>query len=237
MDSRQEAPKIPEALPVNFDGIPSELQRYPAVLWKYQIIDGDVKKPPFSPRTGKRASVADQKTWGSFDEAKEAYLTGKWSKWDGVGIVLIENGGLVGIDIDDCIHQGSINPQALHIISALDTFTELSPSIPQGEKTPTGVHLWVKGKLPGMFCRNDALKVEMYEKRRYMTVTGHHIHGVFDNDDPAHFASVHSFHPISCFVKMLIHMLPTVTIILTTVWFPNFVVISLAFCLSLRYTF
>lgn len=177
MDSRQEEPKIPEALPVNFDGIPDELQRYPCVLWKYQIIDGDVKKPPFNPKTGKRASIADESTWGSFEDAREAYLTGKWGKMDGIGIVLLEDGGLVGIDIDDCIHQGSINPQALHIISSLDTFTELSPSIPEGEKMPTGVHMWVRGKLPGRFCRNDALKVEMYDRRRYMTITGHHIHG------------------------------------------------------------
>jgi putative DNA primase/helicase len=177
MDRRHEEPKIPEAIPVNFDGIPPELQRYPSVVWKYQVIEGDVKKPPFNPKTGKRASVADPNTWGSFNEAKEAYLTGKWGKWDGVGIVLLENGGLVGIDIDDCIHNGSIKPDALHIISVLNTFTELSPSIPEGEKMPTGVHLWVKGKLPGRFCRNDALKVEMYERGRYITVTGHHIHG------------------------------------------------------------
>ncbi len=177
MDSRAEELKIPQALEVNFDGIPSELQRYPCVLWKYEVVDGDVKKPPYNPKTGKRASVADANTWGSFEDAKEAYLTEKWGKWNGVGIVLVENGGLVAIDIDDCIHHGSIKPHARHIISALDTFTEFSPSIPDGEETPTGVHLWVRGKLPGRFCRNNALKVETYERRRYVTLTGHHLHG------------------------------------------------------------
>jgi len=175
MDNSAEVPRIPEALPVNFNGIPPELQRYPFVLWKYVIIDGDVKKPPFDPKTGRHASVADQSTWGSFEDAQEAYLNRKWGKMHGVGIVL--NGGLVGIDIDDCIHQGSINPQALHLISMADTFTEFSPTIPEGEITPSGVHLWLKGKMPGLFCRNDHLKVEMYERRRYMTVTGHLLHG------------------------------------------------------------
>ena len=177
MDRGIEVPKIPEALPVNFDGIPPELQRYPCVCWKYEIVDDYVKKPPFDPKNGKRASVADPSTWGSLDVAREAYLTGKWGKFNGIGIVLFENCGLVGIDIDDCIHQGSIKTHALHIKRTLDTFTELSPSIPEGELMPTGMHLWVRGKLPGMFCRNDDLKVEMYERRRYMTITGHHLHG------------------------------------------------------------
>lgn len=177
MDSRQEEPKIPEALTVNFEEIPDELKQYPWVVWKYEIIDGDVKKPPFNPNSGKRASVASSSTWGSFDDAKEAYLTGKWGKFDGVGIVLLENSRLVGIDIDDCIINGKIKPHALTIISSLDTFTEFSPSIPDGEQMPTGVHLWVKGKLPGRFCRNDALKIEMYERKRYITITGHHLHG------------------------------------------------------------
>jgi hypothetical protein len=54
---------------------------------------------------------------------------------------------------------------------------------------------------------------------------------VFENDDPASFATVHSAHPTSCFVKLLINMLPTANIILLTFCFPNLVVMSLAFCL------
>ncbi len=176
MDSRQELPQIPEALAVNFDKIPPELQLYPAVVWKYQIIDGDVKKPPYNPRTGRRASVADPSTWGSFHDAREAYLTGKWGKMDGIGIMLVEGGGLVAIDIDDCIQEGSLLPHALHIISMFDTYTEFSPSIPRGATLPTGIHLWVRGEMPGLFCRNDDLHVEIYGRRRYMTVTGHPLH-------------------------------------------------------------
>lgn len=62
-DRETEALIIPEALPVNFDGIPKELQGYPFVFWKYELQEKDVKKPPFNPRSGKRASVADSSTW------------------------------------------------------------------------------------------------------------------------------------------------------------------------------
>ena len=186
MDQSIEVPIKPEALKVNFDHIPKELQEYPFVFWRYEIQDKDVKKPPFNPRTGNRASVADQSTWGSFHEAKDAYLSQRWGQADGVGIMLPENGNLVAIDIDDCIEKGVIKPHAMDIISQLDTYTEFSPSVPLGEKTPTGVHVWVKGKVLGKFCRNDTLKVEIYQGRRYMTVTGHPIHannGVLSADE------------------------------------------------------
>lgn len=117
---------------------------------------------------------------GSFDEAKDAYLTGKWGKANGIGIMLPDEGGLVAIDIDDCIEKGKIKPHAIDIITLLNTYTEFSPTIPEGEQMPTGVHLWIKGTLPGKFCRNDDLKVEIYQRRRYMTVTGHLLNGNID---------------------------------------------------------
>ena len=180
MDRIEEIPIIPEALSINFDEIPDELQAYPFVFWRYEIVEKYVKKPPFNPRTGKRASVADPDTWGSFNEAMDVYLTQKWGKADGVGIMLPENGNLVAVDIDDCTLHGKISASAMDIISSLDSYSEFSPSIPKGEQMPTGVHIWVKGTLPGLFCRNDEKRVEMYQRRRYMTVTGHPIHANSD---------------------------------------------------------
>ena len=87
MDNRErDVPRIPESLEVNFDSIPTELQGYPFVCWKYEVVDGDVKKPPFNPKTGKRANVSDHTTWGSFYDAWKAYVTGKWGKANGIGI-------------------------------------------------------------------------------------------------------------------------------------------------------
>ena len=41
---------------------------------------------------------------------------------------------------------------------------------------------------------------------------------VFDNDDPARFATLHSAHLTYCSIKMLMNMLPTVTLTLTTLY-------------------
>jgi hypothetical protein len=76
----------------------------------------------------------------------------------------------VGIDLDKCRdpETGVIESSALDIIQELDTFTELSPS-------RTGIHLWAKGSLPQGGRRKG--KFEVYDGRRYFTVTGQHVRG------------------------------------------------------------
>jgi primase-polymerase (primpol)-like protein len=65
---------LPEPLPVHFDSIPEQLQSYlHFVVWNYATRDEEIKKPPFDPKTGKRASVRRSETWGSFDDAQAAY--------------------------------------------------------------------------------------------------------------------------------------------------------------------
>lgn len=39
---------------------------------------------------------------------------------------------------------------------------------------------------------------------------------IFDNDDPIRFATLHSAYTTSCAIKLLMNMLPTVTLIRTT---------------------
>jgi hypothetical protein len=55
------------------------------VGWKYMLKDGRWTKPPFDPRTGRKASVSKPSTWGTYDQVVaviERY------GFDGVGIVL-----------------------------------------------------------------------------------------------------------------------------------------------------
>jgi hypothetical protein len=71
---------IPEPLPVNFDNIPERLRPYSHfVVWQYEQIEDELKKPPFDPKTGKRASVRRPDTWGSFHDAQAAYETGQFA--------------------------------------------------------------------------------------------------------------------------------------------------------------
>jgi putative DNA primase/helicase len=87
-----------EPLQVHFDRIPERLREYPHfVVWQYELVVEELKKPPFDPKTGTRASVRRPDTWGSFQQAQTAYMTGKFA---GIGIVLTSDMGIIGIDID-----------------------------------------------------------------------------------------------------------------------------------------
>ncbi len=56
----------------------------------------------------------------------------------------------------------------MRIVELLDSYTEVSPS-------GRGLHVWVKGKVPGNRRRSG--KLEMYDRARYVTVTGHALPG------------------------------------------------------------
>jgi putative DNA primase/helicase len=150
---------IPPPLEVNFAAIPEVLSSRPQwVVWTYRMQEGEIKKPPFNPKTGKLASVTRPDTWGNISDAKTAYETGKYA---GVGFVLTS--GIVGIDIDHCITGETITDDASLLTAALHTYTELSPSA-------SGLHLLMEGTLPGHYRRKD--NIEMYQDGRYLTVTG-----------------------------------------------------------------
>jgi putative DNA primase/helicase len=170
-----EQPILPEPLPVNFERIPKRLQDCNQfVVWRYAVIDGEIKKPPCNPRTGRPASVRTPSTWGSFAEVRAAYETGQFS---GVGIVLTPELGVVALDIDHCIADGKVSDQAQRVIKALHSYTEISPS-------GTGIRILLEGKLPAGLRRRG--KLEMYDDLRYVTLTGHHFATTPKDIQPRH---------------------------------------------------
>ncbi len=49
-------------------GILKQLAGYPNfVLWRYTVVDGQRKKPPFNPNTNHPASPTEPRTWGSLE--------------------------------------------------------------------------------------------------------------------------------------------------------------------------
>jgi DNA-binding PadR family transcriptional regulator len=128
-------------------------------------------KVPFTPQ-GKYASTADPATWSSHAACLEAARGGK--KFDGVGFVFAEGGGLFGVDLDNCIQNDVdgrlVSREARGIIAELDSYAEISPS-------GTGVKIFCAGTV------TDALKakiadwdasIEVYGWGRFFTVTGDH---------------------------------------------------------------
>ena len=125
--------------------------------------DGGMNKIPMNPATGRLASSTDPATWGTFAQAAAMAEARGWA----VGFVLIEGGGLVAIDLDHCIDDaGTLSPEAAAIVERFATYAERSVS-------GTGVHLlcWSDPK-PGTSSKRTARGIEVYDRARFMVMTG-----------------------------------------------------------------
>jgi putative DNA primase/helicase len=90
------------------------------VAWDYTSKGERWTKPPRNPHTGRLASVTDSSTWASFDVARAGM---ERHGFVGVGLVLTEEGGITGIDLDHCISDsGSLSPLAAEIIGYGETY-------------------------------------------------------------------------------------------------------------------
>lgn len=150
-----------------FENIPSELRQLPRwVTWKAEGLEGEKpRKIPYAPdRPNTRASSTDPDTWGSFMQAKAAFYD---SDCTGIGFVL-NNDGIVGVDIDNCIQDGKVSDDALALLEWMGAqYVEVSPS---------GSGLRAFGYAPPLErgCRGKlhGLDVELYSTGRYLTLTG-----------------------------------------------------------------
>lgn len=144
-----------------FDEIPAALKSVNRwVLWD--------RKRPFSPAARRSpASVTDPCTWGAFQLCRTAYEEGGW---DGVGLVLAGD-GLVGIDLDSCFDGSNICPAAIKVLDCLGAqYVEVSPS-------GTGLRAFGRGHVgAGRRGQVEGTKVEVYDRARFLTVTGHVLH-------------------------------------------------------------
>src|SRR5262245_47762184 len=150
-----------------FLGVPEELRARPQwVAWKY-VPDPNRPKPtkvPYSPLTGERARPNDPATWGTFEQALALYHQ---CGMGGIGYVFSAEDPYAGVDLDKCREPatGAIDPGAQLIITALNSYTEVSSS-------GTGVHLILRGKLrPGGRRKG---RIELYDSGRYFAMTGEH---------------------------------------------------------------
>lgn len=152
---------------------PELLQALPQwVMWRYQQIPGKTKprKPPFQP-TGRVANVDDPSTWSSYGQVIAALDT---SEYQGIGFML--GGGIVAIDLDNCLMEVNgglrVTKTARRIYEIANSYAEISPS-------GKGLHIFLRGHLPEVNGQpQDGMKSEtgeMYERKRYITVTGKRI--------------------------------------------------------------
>jgi primase-polymerase (primpol)-like protein len=161
---------LPKKIPEVLKGIPNWL------VWKYAWnpnkkrkdgsgVLGEYDKPPFNARTRALADTTNPATWCAFDTAWAAYQSGHWN---GIGIVLTEEMGIVGIDLDRCVNYDTdvIDDWVQEIVDQIDSYAEISPS-------GTGVRILAHGRKPAGRCVKGSF--EIYGKGRYLTITGHHL--------------------------------------------------------------
>ena len=169
----------PQALPVLFQNIPYELKKVPRwVMWRFMQVgpEGNRRwsKIPFQP-TGQEAKANDHSTWTDFLSVQEAYNSGRF---DGVGFVFTDDDNLAGVDLDHCFdHQTErfTNVALQQIADKVVGYMEVSPS-------GTGVKIFTRANLSAAHV-DHALGLEVYNRGRYFTVTGHHLRGDIPADE------------------------------------------------------
>ncbi len=147
---------------------PTELQRLDQWLcWRFeQRGKGKPTKTPCA-RDGSRADVTNPTNYMSFEDACNAYQGGGF---DGIGFVFTDADPYCGVDLDDCIANGTINPQATRVIEEVQTYAEKSIS-------GTGIHMIARANLPAGGRKSKGHKIEFYDEARFFVVTGDHIPG------------------------------------------------------------
>lgn len=149
--------------------VPAGLRERPQwVLWKYTERGGKRTKMPIAALTGKAASSTDASTWVPFDDAVAA--TRRFASIAGVGFVFTPDDPFCGIDLDECIADDRVVPEAQSIIDTLNSYTEVSPS-------GNGVKIIVQAKKPdGVGCKSTKIdgfkEIEIYDTERFFTITG-----------------------------------------------------------------
>ncbi|MBX9622703.1 MAG: hypothetical protein K2X82_02710 [Gemmataceae bacterium] len=166
------SPDKPPPVPILEANIPPELAVRPIwCCWRWERRPGrggkpaKWTKPPVNP-AGRKIDITRSENLVPLADALAAVTTGKA---DGVGVGL-EVAGLLGVDWDDCrdAATAAVDSGPLAEARALDTYTEASPSL-------TGIKALVVATKPGPDCR--AGDREMYDRKRYFTVTGHLLAG------------------------------------------------------------
>jgi putative DNA primase/helicase len=144
------------------------------VCWRSIVRKNKATKVPFQ-STGTPASSTNPDTWADFCSVCAA-TDDPVNRFDGIGFVLTEDGPFSGIDLDGCVDaQGTIAPEADVIIERIDSYAEFSPS-------GRGIRIIVRGKLQGRKGNkttkvNGFKAVEVYDRKRFLTMTGRHIEG------------------------------------------------------------
>lgn len=165
----------PQELRPAFNGaaIPDELKSQPRwAPWRatFNAKRGKFDKIPHRADVPEyRLSTANPDRWFTFRAAVSTYER-EAPSFAGVGYVMTRPHGIVGVDLDDCVHDGDVADWAQEIVDALASYTEVSPS-------GKGLRIFARGEASDW--TNHTVGVEVYggAEPRFLTLTGQHLAG------------------------------------------------------------
>jgi predicted P-loop ATPase len=172
----------PAALPTwlvpVYDNIPALMRQHPR--WMLWTLNGEARKVPRAASSphGKNINAHNPNYWCDFEK-----ILGAKDLLNCPGFALgpVANGPtFAGIDLDDCRNPatGIIEDWAWAIIRAFDSYTEISPS-------GSGLKIFVTGALhEDDDSQRKVYQLELYDRKRYFTVTGHHLAGTPTTVEP-----------------------------------------------------
>lgn len=143
------------------------------LVWRWVQRPGKAKasKVPYyitgEARKGTQGSESDRSKMATFDEAKSFAIR---HNFPGVGFAFMPEFGITGLDFDDCVIDGKVDPRVEEITAG--TYTEFSPS-------GNGVHAFVVGAYPDhkdsppRNPERDAFGCETFHEKGFLTFTGH----------------------------------------------------------------
>ena len=145
--------------------LPDELRRLRQfLLWRSEPGPAG-KKPRKVPyyikgnrRNGIQGSSADRAQLSAFSEAMEALESGDYT---GLGIAMLAEANLIGIDLDGCVTDGKIKPELAPLVEK--TYAELSPS---GQ----GIRAFFLGNYADR--KHLGAGVEIFHAKGFLTLTG-----------------------------------------------------------------
>ena len=167
------AEATPELRAFNGAAIPDELKALPRwAPWRaeFNAKRGKFDKIPHRADTPEyRLSTANPDRWFTFKAAIGAYER-EAPSFAGVGYVMTRPHGIVGVDLDDCVHDGVVADWAREVVDALASYTEVSPS-------GKGLRIFARGEVSDW--TNHTVGVEVYggAEPRFLTITGQHLPG------------------------------------------------------------
>jgi putative DNA primase/helicase len=139
-------------------------------VWAEVERDGNRIKLPLNVNGGAAAAVDNPRTWCSYAEAAEA-LEDRPGKYKGLAFFFTEEDPFFCIDLDSCVRDMRISDDARAMIDRFGTYAELSQS-------KHGIHIIGKGTKHTERCRKDG--IEIYDRKRFLAITGDRIYEVGD---------------------------------------------------------